>query len=67
MMTASPFSHHREAALSLLIECPDMPHKAAGFLGHVCVAEELTPKQRSWLVKLLERNGKPSLSDGGQA
>ena len=49
------------AALALLSRCPDLPHKAAGFLGHVCVAPALSDKQRGWLTKLLERHGLPTL------
>lgn len=60
-----PFRHHRAAALALLNGQPDLPHKAAGFLGHVCVAPSLTEKQSSWLVMLLQRYGMPSLVAGG--
>jgi hypothetical protein len=59
------FDHHRKAALALLNQCPDLPHKTAGFLGHVCVAQSLTDPQRHWLVKLLVKNGLPSMSAGG--
>lgn len=62
-MSAPPFQHHRRAALALLNECPDVPHKPAGFLGHVCVAAELSDKQRDWLGKLLDRYGLPPLAD----
>ena len=61
-MTDQAFPHHRQAALALLSEFPDLPHKAAGFLGHVCVAQTLSDRQRNWLVKLLERNGLPPLA-----
>ena len=61
-MTEHPFTHHRKAALAVLSECPDLSHKAAGFLGHVCVAPVLTNKQHDWLTKLLDRHGLPSLS-----
>lgn len=64
-MTKRPFSHHRQAALALLNECPDLPHKAAGFCGHAAVAPDLSHKQLAWLVKLLERYGQPPLADGG--
>lgn len=64
-MTDSPFTNHRSAALGLLSLCPDLPHKAAGFLGHVCVAQELTRKQRDWLSKLLAKYGLPSLNMEG--
>ena len=64
-MTKAPFAHHRDAALALLTQHPDLPHKTAGFLGHVCVALVLTPAQREWLIKLLERHGLASLVAGG--
>lgn len=57
------YKHHRQAALALLSECPDLPRKPAGFLGHVCVDEALTDGQRDWLRKLLERYGLPPLAD----
>ena len=65
-MTEHPFNHHRKAALALLSECPDLSHKAAGFLGHVCVAPVLSDKQRDWLAKLLDRSGLPPLTEGGE-
>lgn len=65
-MTEHPFNHHRAAALALLHTCPDLPHKTAGFLGHVCVAPHLTFKQRDWLIKLLGRNGLPPLAGEDQ-
>lgn len=64
-MTEAAILHHRQAALTLLSQCPDLPHKTAGFLGHVCVAIELTEKQRDWLDKLIERAGLPPLAKGG--
>ena len=64
-MTNPPFDHHRQAALSLLNQCPNLPHKEAGFIGHVCVADALSERQRDWLAKLLARHGLPSLSEGG--
>lgn len=64
-MIERAFPHHRPAALALLSQCPDLPHKAAGFLGHVCIAPALSDRQRDWLVKLLERNGLQSLAEGG--
>ena len=60
-MRANPFQHHRQAAVALLQARDDIPHKAAGFLGHVCVAPEISERQRGWLVKLLARNGLPPL------
>lgn len=64
-MTEQPFHHHRQAALALLTSCPELPHKAAGFLGHVCVAPSLTERQRDWLLKLLDKNNLPPLAAGG--
>ena len=64
-MTEHAYPNHRTAALALLNERPDLPHKAAGFLGHVCVASILSDRQRDWLVKLLDRNGLPPLAEGG--
>lgn len=66
-MTEGPFLHHRPAALALLSHCPDLPHKTAGFLGHVCVAAVLSVRQRAWLVKLLEQAGLPPMTEGGAA
>lgn len=66
-MTDKAFANHRQAALALLSQCPDLPHKTAGFLGHVCVAATLTDRQRAWLEKLLERAGLPPLAKGGAA
>jgi hypothetical protein len=62
-MSAPPFQHHRQAALALLNECPDIPHKPAGFLGHVCVAAVISDKQRDWLGTLLDRHGLPPLAE----
>ena len=63
-MTKPPFPPHRPAALALLSERPDLSHKEAGFLGHVCVAPGLSVKQRDWLAKLLDRHGQPPLAEG---
>jgi hypothetical protein len=62
-MSGRALRHHRQAALALLSGCPDIPHKAAGFLGHVCVAAEISDKQRDWLGKLLDRYGLPPLTE----
>lgn len=64
-MIECPFPNHRAAALALLQHCPAIPHKTAGFLGHVCVALDLSVKQRDWLVKLLDGHGLPQLAEGG--
>lgn len=62
-MTERPFPHHRPAALALLTKCLDLPHKTAGFLGHVCVALTLSDRQRAWLIKLLIQHGLPPLAE----
>lgn len=64
-MIDRPFTHHRSAALALLNAAPDLSHKAAGFLGHVCVAIVLSDRQRDWLTKLLGRYGLPPLAGEG--
>ena len=66
-MIERPFTHHRAAALALLSASADLPHKTAGFLGHVCVASVLSEKQRDWLSKLLDRAGLPPLAEGDGA
>lgn len=62
-MRAAPFQHHRQAALALLTNCPDLPRKPAGFLGHMCVEVELSHGQRHWLAQLLDRHGLPPLAE----
>ena len=64
-MSKGAFPHHRQAALALLNQCPDVQHKAAGFLGHCCVTPVLSERQHKWLVKLLVRHGLPPLAEGG--
>lgn len=64
-MTERPFTHHRQAALGLLNANENLPHKTAGFLGHVCVASELTERQHDWFDKLLQQNGLPRLIEEG--
>lgn len=58
-----PFEHHRQAALALLNAFPDLSRKEAGFLGHMCVASEMSIKQRDWLAKLLRRHDLPPLAE----
>jgi hypothetical protein len=60
------FVHHRQAALTLLADCPNLPHKAAGFLGHLCVAPTLSERQRNWLALLLDQAGLPHLAERGE-
>lgn len=64
-MNKQQFETHRQAALALLNQCPDLPLKTAGFLGNVSVSPALSERQRDWLAKLLERNGLPSLAREG--
>lgn len=64
-MISLSFPGYREAALTLLLQCPDLPHKAAGFLGHVCVAASISNRQRDWLAKLLQRRSLPALTGEG--
>jgi hypothetical protein len=64
-MTNGTFSHHRDAALALLSGFSDLPHKTAGFLGHLCVASEPTTRQRSWLNSILKQKGFQPLNTGG--
>jgi hypothetical protein len=59
-----PFKHHRDAALVLLNNCPNLSHKEAGFLGHVSVASDLSVKQADWLTKLLTKHDLPTLEKG---
>jgi hypothetical protein len=66
-VVALPFANHRQAALALLSKAPTLSHKAAGFLGHVCVAESLTDRQHQWLAVLLKQFGLPPLAAGREA
>ena len=61
----SGFPDHRKAALALLKDHNELSHKEAGFLGHVCVASELSDRQHDWLLKLLARHDTPPLASGG--
>lgn len=61
-MNERPFETHRQAALALLNQCPNLAHKAAGFLGHVAVAPSMSERQREWLETLLKRNSLPPLA-----
>lgn len=63
-MTSRP---HRQIALRLLTECETWPHKEAGFLGHVCVAVQLTEKQAAWLARLEARHASSWLAMAGEA
>jgi hypothetical protein len=62
-MAQDPFRHHRDAALAMLGEYPALSRKQAGFLGQVCVAPELSARQREWLAKLLARARLPPLAE----
>ena len=63
-MTDTSFSHHRHAALALLNAFTNLPHKTAGFLGHMCVAPEPTSRQRKWLNSILKQKGFQPLNAG---
>jgi hypothetical protein len=57
-----PFETPRAAALALLAASERWPRKAAGFLGHMAVAQQpLTARQQAWLEDLLEQAGFPRL------
>lgn len=57
------FPTPRAAALDLLNHCPDLTFKEGGFLGHCAVTDAITERQRDWLVKILQRKGRPSLRE----
>lgn len=61
---ADPFPHHRPAAVALLGAATGLSRQEGGFLGHVCVADEITERQRRWLGKLLEQHSLPPLRIG---
>lgn len=61
------FDHHRAAALALLNSSAKLTRKAGSFLGQIAVdASPLSSAQSDWLAKLLDRNGLPSLAEGGR-
>ncbi len=64
-MTSATLPNHRAAALALLSGAFGLDRKEAGFLGHVCVADALSPRQWAWLEKLLARCGLPGPDLGG--
>ena len=65
-MTDGPFKNHRDAALALLTSMQLFSRKAGQFLGQLAVdSTPMSEAQASWLAKLLERAGLPSLSEGG--
>ena len=55
---SAPFQTHRAAALALL-NSASLNRKEGGFLGQLAVQDELSDKQRKWLVILLDRHGLP--------
>lgn len=59
---SAPFNGHRPACLALLNNAP-LRSKEGGFLGQVAFEDDLTEKQRRWLVLLLDRHGFPPLAD----
>lgn len=62
-MIDHPHPNARSAALDLLNHCDDLTFKEGGFLGHCAVTDALTDRQRHWLVKILERKGRPPLKE----
>ena len=62
----NPQQLHRQAALALLNKSVQFSRKEGGFLGHVCVADDLSSKQHAWLNSLLARHGLVPLSEGGE-
>lgn len=64
-MSKATFLNHRHAALALLNDFSDLPHKSAGFLGHMCVAPEPTARQRAWLNSILRQKGFQPLNAEG--
>lgn len=62
-----PFANHHAAALALLNSENRLTRKAGSFLGQLVVdPAPLTEAQHSWLAKLLEKAGLPSLIEGRQ-
>ena len=61
-MTRKGFEDPRAAALALLTECPDLPRKTAGMLGHICATAAPSRRQLVTLVTLLEQRGLPPLA-----
>lgn len=62
----APFQDPRAAALALLNSGSALTRKAGSFLGQLVVdPTPLTEAQQDWLSKLLDRNGLPSLGEGG--
>ena len=65
-MTERTFPAHRQAALALLNGSHPLSRKAGQFLGQLAVdPSPMSEAQTNWLVKLLDRNGLPALSEGG--
>ena len=64
-MSNRPFESHREAALALLNNTQLLSRKAGQFLGQLAVdPTPMSDAQASWMNKLLERAGLPSLAEG---
>ena len=65
-MTEWPFPDHRQAALALLNGNHRLSRKAGQFLGQLAVdPSPMSGAQTDWLVKLRDRNGRPSLAEEG--
>lgn len=65
-MTKQPFPDHRQATLALLNGNHRLSRKAGQFLGQLAVdPTPMSEAQADWLAKLLDRNGLPTLAEGG--
>ena len=63
---ARSFTDHRAAALALLTSNHRLSRKAGSFLGQLVVdPSPMSEAQADWLTKLLDREGLPSLAEGG--
>ena len=55
------FHNQRDAALAVLNECDSLTRKAGSFLGQlVADSTPMSPAQRDWLDKLLDKAGLPA-------
>lgn len=65
-MTNRQYPNQRQAALALLTGHYRLTRKAGQFLGQIAVdPAPMSEAQADWLAKLLDRNGLPSLAEGG--
>jgi hypothetical protein len=65
---SEPFRDARTAALAALNHGVGLNRRSGQFLGQIVGDQDntpLSPKQRAWALKILERAGLPTLADGG--